>query len=213
MSEEEINYEIDNCITDLDTLIVLDKRAMKDLKNNTHEIEQQEVLTIIREFIRLRNDYQKEKEKNNKMISKNIYLKEELRKTNRYSLQIEQLRNQNAELRDELEVKNAELNKEKEKNKFINEVKALGTDDTVQVMLNKTQYEVLLNKIVNSSNLHRELEKNIDKYWRSKIKAKIEEIESKYNEIHSKHYRDCGIAEAQEKAKIQVLQELLEEEE
>lgn len=61
---EEINYKIDNCITDLDTLICLDKRAIKDLENNTHEIEQQEVLTIIREFIRLRNDYNKEKEKN-----------------------------------------------------------------------------------------------------------------------------------------------------
>lgn len=63
----EINYEIDNCITDLDTLKILDKRAMKDLKNNTHEIEQQEVLTIIREFIRLRNDYNKEKEKNKEL--------------------------------------------------------------------------------------------------------------------------------------------------
>lgn len=66
MSEEEINYEIDNCITDLDTLIILDKRAMKDVENNTHEIEQQEVLTIIREFIRLRNDYNKEKKRNKK---------------------------------------------------------------------------------------------------------------------------------------------------
>lgn len=64
-------------------------------------------------------EYQKVKEKNNKMISENIYLKEELRKTNRYSLQIEELRNQNAELRDELEVKNAELYKEKEARKLI----------------------------------------------------------------------------------------------
>ena len=64
---KEINYEIDNCITDLDTLIILDKRAIKDVENNTHEIEQQEVLTIIREFIRLKNDYNKEKEKNKKL--------------------------------------------------------------------------------------------------------------------------------------------------
>lgn len=60
----KINYEIDNCTTDLDTLIALDKRAIRDLENNTHEIEQHEVLTIIREFIRLRNDYKQEKEKN-----------------------------------------------------------------------------------------------------------------------------------------------------
>lgn len=66
----EINYVIDNCITDLDTLIALDKRAMKDLENNTHEIEQHEVLTIIREFIRLRNDYNKEKEKNKELKEK-----------------------------------------------------------------------------------------------------------------------------------------------
>ncbi len=64
---KEINYEIDNCITDLDTLIILDKRAMKDVENNTHEIEQQEVLTIIREFIRLKNDYEREKEKNKEL--------------------------------------------------------------------------------------------------------------------------------------------------
>lgn len=61
----KINYEIDNCTTDLDTLIALDKRAIRDLENNTHEIEQHEVLTIIREFIRLRNDYKQEKNKIN----------------------------------------------------------------------------------------------------------------------------------------------------
>lgn len=63
----KINYEIDNCTTDLDTLIALDKRAIRDLENNTHEIEQYEVLTIIREFIRLRNDYKQEKEKNEEL--------------------------------------------------------------------------------------------------------------------------------------------------
>ena len=70
----EINYEIDNCITDLEILICLDKRAMKDLENNTHEIEQQEVLTIIREFIRLRNDYNKKKQKNKDLTDKCIEL-------------------------------------------------------------------------------------------------------------------------------------------
>ena len=36
--------------------------------------------------------------------------------------------------------------KEKEKNKFINEIKELGKDEVLQVMLTKTQYEVLLDK-------------------------------------------------------------------
>lgn len=74
----KINYKIDNCTTDLDTLIALDKRAIRDLENNTHEIEQHEVLTIIREFIRLRNDYKQEKEKNKELeeklkIAKQLY--------------------------------------------------------------------------------------------------------------------------------------------
>ena len=56
---ENIDYGMNNSIMDIDTLIALDKRAMKDLENNTHEISQQEVLTIIREFIRLKNDLKK----------------------------------------------------------------------------------------------------------------------------------------------------------
>lgn len=81
--KNKINYEIDNCVTDLDTLIALDKRAIRDLENNTHEIEQHEVLTIIREFIRLRNDYKQEKEKNKELEAKRIWNKlriEELKK-------------------------------------------------------------------------------------------------------------------------------------
>lgn len=50
--------ELTNCIIDLKTLINLDKRAEKDLKENTHEIEREGILTIIREFIRLKNDYE-----------------------------------------------------------------------------------------------------------------------------------------------------------
>ena len=48
---------ISGCIVNLDTLLALDKRACEDLKNNTHNIGQEEVLTIIREFIRCKNDY------------------------------------------------------------------------------------------------------------------------------------------------------------
>ena len=55
--------EINNCATDMETLIALNERAVKDLENNTHEIGQEEVLTIIREFIRLKNDYKYIKER------------------------------------------------------------------------------------------------------------------------------------------------------
>lgn len=91
MSEER-NYTIDNCITDLDTLICLDKRAIKDLENNTHEIEQQEVLTIIREFIRLRNDYNKEKEKNKELsekVTQNICNRVEAEVLEEYRLKVQ----------------------------------------------------------------------------------------------------------------------------
>ena len=62
--------ELTNCITDLETLINLDKRAEIDLKENTHGIGQEDILTIIREFIRLKNDYEKEKEKNDNVKEK-----------------------------------------------------------------------------------------------------------------------------------------------
>lgn len=54
MMEELKN--ISNCATSLDTLLQLDKRAVEDVENNTHQIDQIEVLTIIREFIRCKND-------------------------------------------------------------------------------------------------------------------------------------------------------------
>lgn len=53
--EEDVK-NILNCCTDIETLISLDERAKEDLKNNTHNIQQHEVLTIIREFIRCKND-------------------------------------------------------------------------------------------------------------------------------------------------------------
>lgn len=55
---EEINYnKMNKCGTNMKILISLDKRAQEDLKNDTHGIGQEEVITIIREFIRLQNDY------------------------------------------------------------------------------------------------------------------------------------------------------------
>ena len=58
MNKEEI-LKIDNCTTSIETLLGLDKRAEDDIKNNTHNINQEEVITIIREFIRCKNDYEK----------------------------------------------------------------------------------------------------------------------------------------------------------
>lgn len=46
----------------------------------------------------------------------------------------------------------------------------------------------------------------------SKIKAKIEEAKKSYNDLHTKHLRDCGIAEQRELAKIEFGQSLLEKE-
>lgn len=53
---------------------------------------------------------------------------------------------------------------EKEKNKFINEIKTIGTDDTIQVVLTKSQYSFLLNKSLNSVS-------------KDKIKERIKELE------------------------------------
>ena len=58
MDKKEI-LKIDNCTTSIETLLGLDKRAEDDIKNNTHNINQEEVITIIREFIRCKNDYEK----------------------------------------------------------------------------------------------------------------------------------------------------------
>ena len=63
MKNKKELLKIDNCCTNMETLLALHERAEKDLKNNTREIGQEEIITIIREFIRCKNDY-------NKMINK-----------------------------------------------------------------------------------------------------------------------------------------------
>lgn len=88
---ETVEFEIDNCTTDLDTLIALDKRAIKDLENNTHEIKQHEVLTIIREFIRLRNDYKQEKEKNKELEKYKTYY-EEMEEVNKKFIAVDKIK-------------------------------------------------------------------------------------------------------------------------
>lgn len=57
---------INNCCTNIETLLDLNDRAMEDLKSNTHNIGQEEIITIIREFIRCKNDYQELIEKVNR---------------------------------------------------------------------------------------------------------------------------------------------------
>ena len=70
MDKEEL-LKIDTCCTSMETLLELDKRAEKDRKNNTHNIGQEEVLTIIREFIRCKNDYKKLR-KQTRLIGKRV---------------------------------------------------------------------------------------------------------------------------------------------
>lgn len=70
MEKEEL-LKIDNCTTSIETLLGLDKRAEYDRKNNTNNIGQEEVVTIIREFIRCKNDYEKLK-KRTRFIGKRV---------------------------------------------------------------------------------------------------------------------------------------------
>ena len=65
--------------------------------------------------------------------------------------------------------------KEQEKNKFINEVKAIGTDDVVNVVLTKSQYEYLLEKATNGFN--KEQEKNKNSISKNKIKEIIKKVD------------------------------------
>ena len=51
-----------------------------------------------------------------------------------------------------------------------------------------------------------------EKKVKDKIKAKIEVLKKKYNDLYTKHLKDCGIAEQRELAKIEVLQSLLKKE-
>lgn len=49
---------MDKCMLTLQDLKALEERAVKDLKNNTHDLGQEEIVTLIREFIRCKNDYE-----------------------------------------------------------------------------------------------------------------------------------------------------------
>lgn len=48
---------MNKCTLTIKDLKVLEERAKKDLENNTHNLGQEEIITIIREFIRCKNDY------------------------------------------------------------------------------------------------------------------------------------------------------------
>lgn len=49
---------MNKCMLTIQDLEALEKRAVKDLENNTHDLGQEEIVTLIREFIRCKNDYE-----------------------------------------------------------------------------------------------------------------------------------------------------------
>lgn len=49
---------MDKCMLTIQDLEALERRAVKDLENNTHDLGQEEIVTLIREFIRCKNDYE-----------------------------------------------------------------------------------------------------------------------------------------------------------
>ena len=83
----------------------------------------------------------------------------------------------------------------------------------------------LFNKIMEIIDRNQELEKQVvlvpegttflaipkNMILKSKVEEKKEEALKRFNELHAKHYRDCGIAENKEKAKIELCEELLQE--
>lgn len=100
---------------------------------------------------------------------------------------IEELRNQNAELRDELEVKNAELNKEKEKNKELVESNF------------RMVYDAIRNEEIKT-------EDYISKF---KIKAKIEEAKKIIDEKNFCIYTETQYIKAVNQ--LEILESLLKE--
>lgn len=89
---------------------------------------------------------------------------------------------------DALEADNKELDKENEKIRKAN-----------KTLFELTQHTAMQEFI------------NEDYIQKSKVEEKKEEALKRFNELHAKHYRDCGIAESREKAKIELCEELLQE--
>lgn len=89
----------------------------------------------------------------------------------------------------------AELEKEKEKNKELNRLKGFEMLDIFNMGKQSSRQRI-----------------EFDYVDKEKIKAGIEVARKKYNDLHTKHLRDCGIAEQRELAKIEFGESLLKEE-
>jgi len=85
--------------------------------------------------------------------------------------------------------------KEKEKNKELNKLKGFEMLDIFNMGKQSSRQRI-----------------EFDYVDKEKIKAGIEVAREKYNDLHTKHLRDCGIAEQRELAKIEFGESLLEEE-
>ena len=85
--------------------------------------------------------------------------------------------------------------KEKEKNKELNKLKGFEMLDIFNMGKQSSRQRI-----------------EFDYVDKEKIKAGIEEARKRYNDLHTKHLRDCGIAEQRELAKIEFGESLLKEE-
>ena len=85
--------------------------------------------------------------------------------------------------------------KEKEKNKELNKLKGFEMLDIFNMGKQSSRQRI-----------------EFDYVDKEKIKAGIEVAREKYNDLHTKHLRDCGIAEQRELAKIEFGESLLKEE-
>ena len=162
--EKEKNYELSDKLT-LKICQGVEEEVLEEFRNQNAEL---------RDELEVKNaEITKEKEKNMKMISENIYLKEELQKTNRYSFEIDKLKE--------------ELNKEKEKNEGL--VKDnLDLDRlyrrTAEHLHNKGKDELADYMLAQIGAVPTWTDFESYSNWvsKDKINAKIEELESKYTE-------------------------------
>ena len=103
--------------------------------------------------------------------------------------------NWHMELANDIETLLTAYEKEKEKNKELNKLKGFEMLDIFNMGKQSSRQRI-----------------EFDYVDKEKIKAGIEEARKRYNDLHTKHLRDCGIAEQRELAKIEFGESLLKEE-
>ena len=99
------------------------------------------------------------------------------------------------EVRQAIEILLTAYEKEKEKNKELNRLKGFEMLDIFNMGKQSSRQRI-----------------EFDYVDKEKIKAGIKVAREKYNDLHTKHLRDCGIAEQRELAKIEFGESLLKEE-